>query len=201
MLLIRVPEFSKSNQPISILRWHRQVGEAIGQGMILVDLQIGKDIFSLSCPRLGILEKIVVSVGKVIKANDVIAMIKDSLPAFDPEAELNIETPYAVSDRELTVSAQLALQQMLADRGGLYASRIQSLPPKWQVEQQPESENNLEEVNEGPLTHPLLADKCWRKEEHQHPSDLSAENLDQAELRYNLNYQPAPSNAPTPRPH
>lgn len=203
MLLIRIPQLS-INMPsqVTILRWYRQKNEAIGQGVLLVDLKIGSDIFSLSSPKSGMIEKIMVSAGETAEINDVIAILKDTLPVFDPEAELTIEPTYKISAEELSISAQVALQQRLIEKSSSYANRIQSLPPKWSpLATQPLDEYSGEmEMTQTTKIHPLLKDKCWRKEEHQHPSDLSGENLKQAELRYNLQYQPRPSPAPTPRP-
>lgn len=206
MLTIRVPQLSSKNQNVTVLRWHRRVGEVIGKGVILVDLQLDHDLFSLSSPKSGIVERIVVAAGQKVAAKDIIALIKDSLPVFDPEAELVGQSAYSVPDQELTISSQVALQQRLADLGSRYANRVQSLPPKWQTALQEMNENEQNSQakidNDNNLkTHPLLAAKCWRKEEHRHPSDLSQEQLDQAELRYDLNYQPKPSHAPTPRPY
>ena len=192
MLLVRVPPLSLKESSVIVLRCNRKEKEVIGKGVKLVELQIGQEIVTLHSPKSGIIEKILVPKGGSASENSVLAIIKDGLPVFDPEAEIELEKNFSVSREELTVASQLAIQQML---GNLceFANRIQSLPPKWEANHEGGKEM---EVGNGKLPHPLL--EGGRKEEYRHPADIPEEHLDQAELRYNNEYQHQPSFNPKP---
>jgi len=76
---IKVPALPESVADATVAKWYKKEGEAIARDENLIDLETDKVMLEVPAPKAGIIEKIVVPEGSVVKANDVLAILKEGV--------------------------------------------------------------------------------------------------------------------------
>lgn len=75
MAEITLPRFDENYEESSIIFWHKQEGDQVEKGDVLVEVQTEKAVSEIEAETDGILEKIVVKRGDVAKVGDVLGVI------------------------------------------------------------------------------------------------------------------------------
>lgn len=75
MAEIILPKFDENYEESSIIFWHKQEGDQVQKGDVLVEVQTEKAVSEIEAEVDGILEKIVVKRGEVAKVGDVLGVI------------------------------------------------------------------------------------------------------------------------------
>ena len=91
---IKVPELPESVADAVIASWYKQVGEAIQEDEVLVDLETDKVILEVPTVKQGVVQEILFSVGDTVTAGQLLAVIDESVavsPADDNEKKIEIE--------------------------------------------------------------------------------------------------------------
>ncbi|OGT51824.1 MAG: dihydrolipoamide succinyltransferase [Gammaproteobacteria bacterium RIFCSPHIGHO2_12_FULL_42_13] len=85
---IKVPVLPESVTDATIAKWYKKAGDAVNRDENLVDLETDKVMLEVPAPASGVLEKITVSEGAVVKAAQVIAILKEgAAPEAKPAAK------------------------------------------------------------------------------------------------------------------
>ena len=87
---IKVPTLPESVPDATLLDWKKQVGDAVAQDEILVELETDKVVLEVPAPQAGVLTEILKNNGDIAVANEVLARIDASAttsaaPAATPE--------------------------------------------------------------------------------------------------------------------
>ncbi|MDP1575060.1 MAG: dihydrolipoyllysine-residue succinyltransferase [Coxiellaceae bacterium] len=83
---IKVPVLPESVTDATIAKWYKKVGDAVTRDENLVDLETDKVMLEVPAPVSGVLEKIIIVEGTIVKANELIAIIKEGAVAPAPVA-------------------------------------------------------------------------------------------------------------------
>jgi len=87
---IRVPALPESVADATLLAWHKQPGEAVGQDENLVDLETDKVVLEVPAPKAGVLQEVRFREGDTVTADQVLAVLDDTkaepAPATPPAA-------------------------------------------------------------------------------------------------------------------
>ncbi|MBO1005463.1 dihydrolipoamide acetyltransferase family protein [Pseudogracilibacillus auburnensis] len=75
MAEILLPRIDKDYEESSIIFWHKQEGDVVQKGDVLVEVQTEKAVSELEAEEEGILEKIIVKRGEVATVGDVLGII------------------------------------------------------------------------------------------------------------------------------
>ena len=78
MIEIKVPELSESVSEATLLEWHKQEGDAVAAGDVLVEVETDKIALEIPAPAAGVVAKIVLAAGADVKTGDVIAHLDDA---------------------------------------------------------------------------------------------------------------------------
>ena len=81
---IKVPVLPESVTDATIAKWYKKVGDVVTRDENLVDLETDKVMLEVPAPASGVIEKIIIAEGSVVKANELIAMIKEGAVAPAP---------------------------------------------------------------------------------------------------------------------
>lgn len=87
MAEITLPKFDENYEESSIIFWHKQEGDEVQIGDVLVEVQTEKAVSEIEAESEGILEKIVVKRGEVAKVGDVLGVIGTGEKASTKEVE------------------------------------------------------------------------------------------------------------------
>lgn len=92
---IKVPVLPESVTDATIAKWYKKVGDNVTRDENLVDLETDKVMLEVPAPASGVLEKIIITEGSVVKANELIAMIKEGAVAPAPAKPVEVAAPVA----------------------------------------------------------------------------------------------------------
>lgn len=81
---IKVPMLPESVADAVIAKWYKKAGDVIARDENLVDLETDKVMLEVPAPKGGVIEKIVVEEGAVVKAGELLAIIKEGDVAAAP---------------------------------------------------------------------------------------------------------------------
>ena len=91
---IKVPELPESVADAVVASWYKQIGEAIQEDEVLVDLETDKVILEVPTVKQGVVKEILFSVGDTVTAGQLLAVIDESVAvssADDNEHKIEIE--------------------------------------------------------------------------------------------------------------
>src|SRR3989338_6819051 len=74
---IKVPLLPESVADAVVAKWYKKVGDSVACVEILVDLETDKVMLEVPATKSGVIEKIIVTEGTVVKANALLAIIKE----------------------------------------------------------------------------------------------------------------------------
>lgn len=105
---IKVPTLPESVTDAVIAKWYKKVGDTIARDENLVDLETDKVMLEVPAPKSGVIEKIIVQEGAVVKANELLAIIREgdvqAAPAKTEQAvAAKAEAPVVAKAPEKTV--------------------------------------------------------------------------------------------------
>jgi 2-oxoglutarate dehydrogenase E2 component (dihydrolipoamide succinyltransferase) len=93
---IKVPTLPESVTDAVIAKWYKKVGDTITRDENLVDLETDKVMLEVPAPRSGVIEKIIVQEGSVVKAQELLAIIREesvSVSVSEKTTEKPVQTP------------------------------------------------------------------------------------------------------------
>lgn len=74
---IKVPVLPESVSDATVAKWYKKKGDSVARDENLVDLETDKIMLEVLAPRAGIIEEIEVKEGEVVKANQLLALLKE----------------------------------------------------------------------------------------------------------------------------
>ncbi len=80
---IKVPELPESVADAVVANWYKKVGDSIGMDEVLVDLETDKVILEVPVVNPGVVKQILFSVGDVVNAGQLLAVIDESAEMVD----------------------------------------------------------------------------------------------------------------------
>ncbi|MBU3558934.1 2-oxoglutarate dehydrogenase complex dihydrolipoyllysine-residue succinyltransferase [Polynucleobacter sp. Nonnen-W13] len=78
---VKVPQLSESVAEATLLQWKKQVGDAVGQDEILIEIETDKVVLEVPSPSAGVITEIVVADGGTVVAEQLIAKIDSTAVA------------------------------------------------------------------------------------------------------------------------
>lgn len=81
---IKVPPMGESITEATVASWHKNVGEAVKEGEILVELETDKVTMEVPSPKNGVLKQIIKQTGETVRIDEVLAILEDSLTSQEP---------------------------------------------------------------------------------------------------------------------
>lgn len=104
---IKVPSLPESVADATVAKWYKQEGDSIGRDENLLDLETDKVMLEVPSPKAGVIEKIIAPEGGVVKAGELLAVIKEGAVAAKPAASEapKAEAPVAESVASTTGGA------------------------------------------------------------------------------------------------
>jgi len=104
---IKVPVLPESVTDATIAKWYKKVGDSVARDENLVDLETDKVMLEVPAPIAGVIEKIILQEGAVVKANELIAIIKEGAVA-EPAQKAPTEEAAAPSAKSAPVAAPVS---------------------------------------------------------------------------------------------
>lgn len=101
-LEIKVPELPESVADATVLAWHKQVGEPVNTGELLVELETDKVVLEVPAPAAGVLASQDAAVGDQVKAEALLGTLK--LQPQGASARSEVTTQSSVSHLQQTQS-------------------------------------------------------------------------------------------------
>jgi 2-oxoglutarate dehydrogenase E2 component (dihydrolipoamide succinyltransferase) len=98
---VKVPQLSESVAEATLLQWKKQIGQAVKQDEILIEIETDKVVLEVPAPAAGVLTQIIKQDGASVVSDEVIAMIDTEGKA----AAVSAEAPAASSAPKTTVPA------------------------------------------------------------------------------------------------
>lgn len=142
-LEVKVPPMGESISEATVASWHKQPGDAVKSGDILVELETDKVTMEVPCPVDGVLKEIKRQSGDTVKLEDVLAIVEDGAVASasaQPEAPA---APAAAQPEAPTAPASPSSgvinetlppgARRLAEEAGVDVSQIQGSGKRGQV--------------------------------------------------------------------
>lgn len=118
---IVVPELSESVSEATLLEWKKQVGEAVEQDEILIDVETDKVVLEVPTISAGVIVEILKENGSTVTAGEVLARIDTEAKASaapEAAAEDTEAAPAAAADSTSTVTAASpAANKILTEKG------------------------------------------------------------------------------------
>ena len=106
---IKVPELPESVADAVVASWYKQIGEAIQEDEVLVDLETDKVILEVPTVKQGVVKEILFSVGDTVTAGQLLAVIDESASVSSVDNnEHKIEAENESSPMVNTVAARAA---------------------------------------------------------------------------------------------
>jgi len=81
---IKVPPMGESITEATVASWHKNVGEAVKEGEILVELETDKVTMEVPSPKSGVLNQIIKQTGETVRIDEVLAILEDSVTSQEP---------------------------------------------------------------------------------------------------------------------
>lgn len=81
---IKVPALPESVTDAVIAKWYKKVGDTITRDENLVDLETDKVMLEVPAPKSGVIEQMIVTEGTVVKAGELLAIIREGDVAAAP---------------------------------------------------------------------------------------------------------------------
>lgn len=81
---IKVPPMGESITEATVASWHKNVGEAVKEGEILVELETDKVTMEVPSPKSGVLKQIIKQTGETVHIDEVLAILEDSVTSQEP---------------------------------------------------------------------------------------------------------------------
>ena len=107
---IKVPELPESVADAVVASWYKQVGEAIKEDEVLVDLETDKVILEVPTVKQGVVKEILFSIGDTVTAGQLLAVIDESADVSSADnIDKKIEAEKGASPVENTVAAVAAM--------------------------------------------------------------------------------------------
>ncbi len=97
---VRVPALPESVADATLLDWHKNVGEFIGKGENMVDLETDKVVLELPAPVSGIIKEIVVEGGETVEGDVLVAYIEEGEAPAQAEAAPSAESTQTAAPAE-----------------------------------------------------------------------------------------------------
>ncbi|WP_225721731.1 2-oxoglutarate dehydrogenase complex dihydrolipoyllysine-residue succinyltransferase [Candidatus Vallotiella sp. (ex Adelges kitamiensis)] len=76
---VKVPQLSESVSEATMLHWKKQLGEAVSQDEILIEIETDKVVLEIPSPAAGILSQVSKHTGDIVIADEVIAKINTDI--------------------------------------------------------------------------------------------------------------------------
>src|SRR5699024_8730831 len=113
MAEITLPKFDENYEESSIIFWHKQEGDEVQVGDVLVEVQTEKAVSEIEAESEGILEKIVVKRGEVAKVGDVLGVIGTGEKASTEEVKtIKSETETQPAEKQSFVRVAPRLRRL-----------------------------------------------------------------------------------------
>jgi len=100
---IKVPPMGESITEATVASWHKNVGEAVKEGEILVELETDKVTMEVPSPKSGVLNQIIKQTGETVRIDEVLAILEDSVTSQEPTP-----TPKPTEPKEKTQQVEMA---------------------------------------------------------------------------------------------
>jgi len=100
---IKVPPMGESITEATVASWHKNVGEAVKEGEILVELETDKVTMEVPSPKSGVLNQIIKQTGETVRIDEVLAILEDSVTSQEPTP-----TPKPTEPKEETQQVEMA---------------------------------------------------------------------------------------------
>lgn len=84
---IKVPMLPESVTDATVAKWYKKEGDSISRDENLVDLETDKVMLEVPAPKDGIIKKIEVKEGRVVKANEILAILEEDHGEGEVEEE------------------------------------------------------------------------------------------------------------------
>lgn len=119
---VKVPTLPESVTDATVAKWYKKEGDSISRDENLVDLETDKVMLEVPAPQNGVIEKILVTEGSVVKANQVIAVLKEGgvvqAPSKAAESQPAAATPApAAKSTEEDEVLSPAVRRLVAEKG------------------------------------------------------------------------------------
>jgi len=75
---IRMPKFGETMEEGTVVEWKKQVGDTVGEGEVIVEVETDKSRLEVESNISGILLKILVEVNQTVPVNTPIAIIGEN---------------------------------------------------------------------------------------------------------------------------
>lgn len=159
-LEIKVPPMGESISEATVADWHKQVGDSVSTGDILVELETDKVTMEVPCPVNGVLKEVKHQTGDSVKVDDVLAIVEEgavseapATPEKQPSASTTISAPtQPVAAQSGPKNETLAPgARRLAAESGVDTSQITGSGLRGQVTK-PDIVNHLEQRSESKAT-------------------------------------------------
>lgn len=113
---IKVPTLPESVTDATVAKWYKKEGDVIKRDENLVDLETDKVMLEVPAPHDGVIEKIIVKEGDLVKASQVIAVLREGAVPQETKAAAPVaeKIESTVADEE-TLSP--AVRRLVAERG------------------------------------------------------------------------------------
>ncbi len=113
---IKVPTLPESVPDATLLDWKKQVGDAVAQDEILVELETDKVVLEVPAPQAGVLTEILKNNGDIAVADEVLARIDTSATAsVTPAAAAPEPAAAAASPAPANVSLSPAVRKLVEE--------------------------------------------------------------------------------------
>ncbi len=155
-LEVKVPPMGESISEATVASWHKNPGDAVQSGDILVELETDKVTMEVPCPVNGVLKEIKHQSGDVVKLDDVLAIVEEgataaAAPSAVPQPEAPASQPEApaasapgVKNETLPPGAR-----RLAAEAGVDPSQVQGTGKRGQVTK-PDIVEHMEKAQAAP---------------------------------------------------
>lgn len=153
MITITVPELGESVVGATVGEWHKQEGDSVAVGDVLVDLETDKVDIEVSAETAGVLVRIQRPAGEDVEIGDVLAEIEPNGAASAPKApvtETKLVAETAVSGPATADKQATPVAQRLAQEQGLDLATIQGSGPSGRITRQ-DVETHLSQPKEQPI--------------------------------------------------
>lgn len=117
---ILVPELSESVSEATLLEWKKQVGEAVEQDEVLIDVETDKVVMEVPTISAGVIVEILKENGSTVTAGEVLARIDTEAKAAaapDAPAESTEAAPAAATSASTVTAASPAANKILTEKG------------------------------------------------------------------------------------
>ncbi len=160
MITITVPELGESVIGATVGEWHKQEGDSVAVGDVLVDLETDKVDIEVSAETAGVLARILRQAGEDVEIGDVLAEIEaDSAAPPAPKEtvppETKVATETAVSAPSAAEKQATPVAQRLAQEQGLDLTAVQGSGPGGRITRQ-DVETHLQQPKAQPVAKAAL---------------------------------------------